>query len=79
MYLLLIENTVDSSSEPPCQGHSDEGSQLVVMEILQKLSLITTKYSILSRALRAFVNYDAQMHSCCIKVEQGDSQHFEKI
>ena len=56
--LFLIETICcDSSSEPSCPdelSHGDgsgEGSQYVLMQFYKKLSLIITKYSLLSRAL----------------------------
>ena len=44
----------DPSSEPSRQDGSDDGSQHVFMQNLQKLSLIIKKYSLLSRALLYF-------------------------
>ena len=55
IFLFLIETICcDPSYGPSHQDGSDEGSQHVFMQTKQKLSLIITKYSILSRALYCF-------------------------
>ena len=52
MVIFLIETICyDPSSEPPRRDCSDEGSEQTFLCRKQKLSLIITKYSLLSRAL----------------------------